>query len=172
MIEFACPSCNHRFRVADELAGRKAKCKHCGNSFQIPLAEAAEEFAAVGSDAAARGATPVESPAQSQAALPSTSTRLTSDPSVDDAHAVLAGTTAHCAYEITQRPDFALVTVQLPPASKIFAEPSAMVAMTPSVSLQAGFKGGLGKSLSRALGGESMIVSTYSTQDAPGEVSF
>jgi predicted Zn finger-like uncharacterized protein len=31
-----CPACQTQYRVNDELAGRKAKCKKCGQGFQIP----------------------------------------------------------------------------------------------------------------------------------------
>jgi len=41
MIEFNCPSCQRRFKVADALAGRSAKCKVCGNAFTVPSAQPA-----------------------------------------------------------------------------------------------------------------------------------
>lgn len=84
----------------------------------------------------------------------------------------IVGATPQLKYEISQRPDFALVKIDLEPGRKIFAEPSAMVSMTPSVHLEAGFKGGLGKTLGRMLGGESMIINTFTAQDGPGEVMF
>ena len=36
-----------------------------------------------------------------------------------------------------------------------------MVSMSPSVQLEAGFKGGLGKTFGRMLGGESLIINTF-----------
>src|SRR5437016_3978803 len=36
MIEFRCSSCNRAFAVKDELAGRSAKCKSCGQMLTVP----------------------------------------------------------------------------------------------------------------------------------------
>lgn len=36
-IVFECPRCQKRFKVADALAGRKAKCAGCGETIAIPL---------------------------------------------------------------------------------------------------------------------------------------
>jgi hypothetical protein len=35
-ITFDCPFCRHPFTVPEAYAGKKAKCKHCGTSLQIP----------------------------------------------------------------------------------------------------------------------------------------
>ncbi len=75
-------------------------------------------------------------------------------------------------FQITERPDFALLAVRLEQGEQVFAEPSAMVTMDPSVHLKAGFKGGFGKTIGRALGGESLIINTYTAKDGPGEVTF
>jgi ubiquitin-protein ligase/DNA-directed RNA polymerase subunit RPC12/RpoP len=37
VIEFRCPSCGRGFNVADELAGRRARCKGCGGALTVPL---------------------------------------------------------------------------------------------------------------------------------------
>ena len=50
-------------------------------------------------------------------------------------------------FEISQRPDFGLITVQLESGQRIFAEPSAMAAMDPTITLKAGLKGGIRKTL-------------------------
>jgi hypothetical protein len=42
-ISFACPSCEHRLKVKDELAGRKVKCPGCGNGVSVPADEEDEE---------------------------------------------------------------------------------------------------------------------------------
>ncbi|MFG0287845.1 MAG: TIGR00266 family protein [Rhodopirellula sp. JB044] len=84
----------------------------------------------------------------------------------------LRGTTAHMKYEISQRPDFSIVKINLPQGGKVYAEPSAMVSMTPTMHLEAGLKGGLGKTFGRLLGGESLIINTFTAQDGPGEVMF
>lgn len=75
-------------------------------------------------------------------------------------------------FEITHRPDFALLNVRLKSGEKVYAEPSAMVAMQSNISLKAGLKGGLGKTLGRAFGGESMIINTFTAEHGPGEISF
>ncbi len=36
MITFACPSCQKAYQVAEELAGKRTKCRACGNALQIP----------------------------------------------------------------------------------------------------------------------------------------
>jgi ribosomal protein L37AE/L43A len=38
-IELACPKCRQKYRLKDELAGKKAKCAKCGESMQIPGAK-------------------------------------------------------------------------------------------------------------------------------------
>lgn len=42
MIEFCCPNCGKRFKVADDWAGKRARCKTCGSSFLVPMASIAE----------------------------------------------------------------------------------------------------------------------------------
>ncbi len=42
MIKFCCPNCGKRFEVARDWAGKKARCKNCGNSFLVPVASTAE----------------------------------------------------------------------------------------------------------------------------------
>ncbi len=132
MIEFACPACGAAFRVADEHAGKSARCKQCGADIRVPAAEAA---------------------------APETT-------------ASVHGSNEHFAFEISQRPDFAMITVSLHEGAQVFAEPAAMASMSPTVSLKAGFKGSLRKTLGRALGGESLIVNTFTAERGPGEVIF
>lgn len=75
-------------------------------------------------------------------------------------------------YEIQQQPDFSLLQVNLEHGEQVFAEPSAMASMSPNLSMKAGLKGGMLKSLGRMFGGESMIVNTFSANDGPGEILF
>ena len=162
MIEFSCPSCQKPYRVNDDLAGKTAKCKQCGNAFQVPFPiEKIEpdEYAIAAQTTA--DAVPV---AAVVSAAAQTSAPATSE--------VLSGDTGNFHYEISQRPDFALITLAMQQGQKVFAEPSAMASMTPTVNLKAGFKGGLGKTIGRALGGESLIINTFEAQDGPGEVTF
>ena len=46
MIEFNCPQCNGRFSVADNLAGRRARCKKCGTPLTIPSPQQQQQIAA------------------------------------------------------------------------------------------------------------------------------
>lgn len=72
---------------------------------------------------------------------------------------------------IDERPDFPLLRVALEPGQKVFAEPGAMVTMTSGVKLSAGLRGGIGATIGRAFGGESLIMSTYAATES-GEVTF
>jgi uncharacterized protein (TIGR00266 family) len=76
------------------------------------------------------------------------------------------------SFTITQRPDFALVTVNLKAGETYHSEPGAMATMSPNIELKASLKGGLMGSLSRGLGGESLIISSYTAQGADGEITF
>jgi hypothetical protein len=56
-IAFECAQCHKRYHVADELGGKRGRCKQCGFSFTIPFASepAAEEIYDLGSDSHSRG---------------------------------------------------------------------------------------------------------------------
>ena len=74
-------------------------------------------------------------------------------------------------FDISMRPDYSLLTVNLQSGQKIYAEPGSMASMSTGIELKAGLKGGLFKSLGRAFGGESLVINTYTAQ-AAGEVTF
>ena len=73
-------------------------------------------------------------------------------------------------FEIVDRSDFAMARLRLKQGQRIYAEPAAMVAMDSGIQLKAGLKGGLLKSLGRGLGGESVIVNTYTCAVDSGEL--
>jgi uncharacterized protein (TIGR00266 family) len=75
-------------------------------------------------------------------------------------------------FDLAHRPDFALLTVRLEQGQQVFAEPSAMAAMDPTIKMKAGFKGGLKASMGRMFSGESLIINTFTADSGPGEVSF
>jgi uncharacterized protein (TIGR00266 family) len=194
MITFSCPGCSRRYRVQEDVAGKTARCKDCGAAMPIPRITDPPDSAPSTADVH----TAPPGPKAQSAAPPGPSGKIpqsqrTSDhgpPTLQNSDAprprnpaaqkdssakmaeVLSGSTAHFDYEISQRPDFSMVTITLEQGQKVFAEPSAMASMTPTVTLKAGFKGGLGKTLGRALGGESMIINTFTAEHGPGEVSF
>jgi uncharacterized protein (TIGR00266 family) len=75
-------------------------------------------------------------------------------------------------HRIDHRPDFAMLTMTLRHGEQVFAEPASMIAMDPSVTLKAGLRGGLLKSLGRGLGGESLIINTYTAHEEGAQVAF
>lgn len=172
MIEFACPSCEKRYRVDDKLAGRKAKCKVCEAVMPIPLPqveEIEEEVIAVVDDS-------YQEESYEEAPLPprrkKKKRRKKSSGASGGGGEVLKGSSENFDFEISQRPDFAMVSIGLEEGQQIFAETSAMASMTPNIKMKSGFKGGLGKTIGRALGGESMIINTFSADEGAGEVTF
>ncbi|TWU01612.1 TIGR00266 family protein [Neorhodopirellula pilleata] len=229
MIQITCPNCSKGYRLADTFAGKKVKCKDCGqllkikdlppgtiatanhvsppnaikpesqvpaptprvNPDPVPSAPARPASAAVAApmafanpieDAWATGdiveAELVGEPVAFSGATGIPPTGLPGRPVAKpqskptSATQNLSGRTPNLEFEITQRPDFAIAKIHIPAGQKIFAEPSAMVSMSPNVHLEAGFKGGLGKTLGRFLGGESLIINTFTALDGPGEIMF
>ncbi len=208
MISIACNKCQKRYRLDDKFAGKRAKCKECGQIMAIPAPAASDDAylppaqdpppAPVAEDLAVTPAKrptpqpptppsrPVAKPAPIAAAplatggaspvrpatTSATGPAATAGRARGEASKTLRGTTSQLQYEISQRPDFSIVNIQIPQGRKLYAEPSAMVSMTPSMHLEAGFKGGLGKTLGRMLGGESLIINTFTAQSGPGEVMF
>lgn len=67
---------------------------------------------------------------------------------------------------------FALAVVKLQPEQSIAAEAGAMVSMTSNVELYSEMKGGIFGALKRAVGGESVFVSTFTARGGAGEVTF
>jgi uncharacterized protein (TIGR00266 family) len=160
MIDFSCPACQKEYRVKDALGGKRGKCKECGEMMMIPAPEvvADSSFNADTTVGASTVAPKVGG--------------LSGTTDGKSANETLRGSTDNLSYEISQRPDFSIVKVDLPAGGKVFAEPSAMVSMSPSVHLEAGFKGGLGKTFGRMLGGESLIINTFTANDGPAEIMF
>ena len=73
-------------------------------------------------------------------------------------------------FDILERPEFAILRARLQAGQKVFAEPSVMATMDPSIELKAGFKGGLLGSVGRAFAGESMVMNTFTAERGPGEL--
>ncbi|MDX1924935.1 MAG: TIGR00266 family protein [Pirellulaceae bacterium] len=216
MIVFNCPACQKKYRVPDDFAGKKAKCKQCQGTMEIPfpvleveLVEEAPPEPQLATPLPSQVATAptVHQPAPIQPVLaqpiqtqpiqaqPVTARfvendvisaevvqaqvferpkpkppRAANQPQVS--HEVLRGASPNFSYEISQRPDFSLVTLRMEQGQKVYSEPSAMAAMTPTIKLKAGLKGGFRKTLGRALGGESVIINTLEAATGPGEASF
>lgn len=166
MIEFECESCQKKYKVKDDFAGKKARCKECGATMHIPELEVVEDDEEVIEEAAYED----EDRSSNQVSA------RRSPPAIPKAEGqqqeVTTGRGVDFDYEISQRPDFAIVKVFLPDGNQIFAEPSAMASMTPNTKLKAGFKGGIRQTLGRAFGGESLIINTFTAEDGDAEISF
>ena len=179
MIHLACPQCQKQYRLDDTFAGRTVQCRECGHSFQVEATGGPsmdEQHGSVGketvveaeivdagiADAGIVDAEVVEE--SSNVPVAATNEPITNEP--------ISGTTPELAYEISQRPDYSILKVDLQAGAKVFAEPSAMVSMSGGMHLKAGFRGGLGRSLGRMLGGESLVVNTFTAKSGPGEILF
>jgi len=73
-------------------------------------------------------------------------------------------------FDILERPEFAILKARLERGQKVYAEPSVMATMDPTIELKAGFKGGLLGSVGRAFAGESMVMNTFTAERGPGEL--
>ena len=74
--------------------------------------------------------------------------------------------TAEFEYTIAGRPDFSLLTVQLPVDRSIKVEAAAMAAMDTNVNMKTQFRGGLG----RLVTGENIFVNEFTAEGGPAEV--
>jgi uncharacterized protein (TIGR00266 family) len=73
-------------------------------------------------------------------------------------------------YKIEHAPAYALLQLTLLSGQTVLAESGSMVAMDSWISMKSKVKGGLFKSVKRVLGGESLFMSEFTTQDKPGEL--
>jgi uncharacterized protein (TIGR00266 family) len=65
-----------------------------------------------------------------------------------------------------------LVTIQLPPGEKVYAEAGSMVYMSANMNMEAKMRGGILKSLGRKIAGESIFLTEFMAQGGDGMVSF
>ncbi|MFW5771065.1 MAG: TIGR00266 family protein [Spirochaetota bacterium] len=76
-------------------------------------------------------------------------------------------------YDITGRPDFSCLKIELQDGETVMAESGAMVAMSPGIQLQTSARGGIFRSLKRSvLGGESFFINTFTASGGNGQVYF
>ncbi|HMO80169.1 MAG TPA: TIGR00266 family protein [Pyrinomonadaceae bacterium] len=75
-------------------------------------------------------------------------------------------------WEIQYPGSFALAVITLENGQSIAAEAGAMVSMSGNVELHSEMKGGVFGALKRAVGGETMFVSTFTAQGGTGEVTL
>jgi uncharacterized protein (TIGR00266 family) len=75
-------------------------------------------------------------------------------------------------YELTGKPDFAMVELTLDQNENAVAESGAMVAMSPNMKIETKAKGGLLGGLKRMVTGESFFTNTFHPEGAPGTIKF
>lgn len=72
------------------------------------------------------------------------------------------------SYHIDCRPDFALLSVQIPAGQTLKVEGSAMASMDSNIKMQTKFRGGFG----RLLTGESMFINEFTADKSAGEIKI
>ena len=65
-----------------------------------------------------------------------------------------------------------LVTIQIEPGEKIFAEAGSMVYMSANMNMEAKMRGGLLKGIGRKFTGESLFLTEFTSEGGGGMVSF
>ncbi|HSV13784.1 MAG TPA: hypothetical protein VLI90_05965 [Tepidisphaeraceae bacterium] len=72
MIEVACSSCGKQYRLADELSGKRVRCKECGETIAVPELAPAGAIATLNDDdiAVAPAPAPVAAPSPAKPAAP------------------------------------------------------------------------------------------------------
>ncbi len=73
-------------------------------------------------------------------------------------------------FTIDHAPAYASLVVNLKANQKIIVEAGAMAAMDSHVKMESKMRGGLGQSVMRMLGGESMFLSEFTAQQRPGRL--
>ena len=71
-------------------------------------------------------------------------------------------------FEITHRPDFTFLNVDLNPEQTIKVEASSMATMSTNVEMKTKLRGGLG----RFLTGESLFINEFTSRHTPGSISI
>lgn len=71
-------------------------------------------------------------------------------------------------HRIDCRPDFAFLTVNLPPETTLKVEASAMATMDTNIQMKTKLRGGLG----RFMTGESIFINEFTAQNGPGEIGI
>jgi len=166
MIQIDCPQCQKRYRLDEALAGKTVQCRECDASFQVDGESAVEaelvEESVVDAEVVEAELVPSKNGSGGSMSVTNSRESTGSEP--------IQGTTPDLSYEISQRPDYAMLKLDLKSGDKVFAEPSAMMSMSASMLLKSGLRGGLGRSLGRMFGGESLVVNTFTAQAGGGEL--
>jgi uncharacterized protein (TIGR00266 family) len=73
-------------------------------------------------------------------------------------------------YRIEHNPAYGFLILELDPHQKVIVEAGGMAAMDSSITMKSKMRGGLGKSIGRMLGGESLFLSEFTAQGRSGEL--
>ena len=75
-------------------------------------------------------------------------------------------------FEITGKPDYSMLELQMEPDQSVQAEAGAMVAMSSNMKIKTKAKGGLLSGLKRMVVGESFFTNTFTAEGEPGTIKF
>jgi uncharacterized protein (TIGR00266 family) len=65
-----------------------------------------------------------------------------------------------------------LVTIQIPPGEKVYAEAGALVYMSNNINMEAKMRGGFLKGLGRKMAGETLFLTEFTSTGSTGLISF
>jgi uncharacterized protein (TIGR00266 family) len=167
MLTATCNSCGKQYQLHDEHAGKRLRCKACGNTFTAPeLGSAADEFNLEPLDA---DFSPAVAAAKTVGATPGFAGAKAAPSGNGAGGGRMSG--AGFDYEIFGH-EMQYVEVHLPPGGKVIAEAGGMMYMTSQVKMESvfgdpsaqtqGFFGKLASAGKRMVTGESLFVTVFS----------
>src|SRR4051812_11270872 len=71
-------------------------------------------------------------------------------------------------FNISHKPDYSFLTVEIPAGKTLKVEASAMATMDTNIEMKTKFKGGLG----RLITGESIFINEFTAQNGSGEMTI
>ncbi len=159
MSVVACSSCGKQYRATPELAGKRIRCKACGNVFSVPVGLFAAE-----------PRTPDAEPTDATLSIP---------PIVRRTPPQAARTSDEIDYEIFGD-DMQYCEITLDPGEMVIAEAGAMMYMTSAIQMETvlgdpsqskqGFWGKVVSAGKRAITGESIFLTTFTNAGQKREV--
>ena len=110
MIQIDCPQCQKRYRLDEALAGKTVQCRECSASFQVDsesavVADLVEE-SVVDAEVVEAELVPSKNGSGGDMGLTNSRESTGSEP--------IQGTTPDLSYEISQRPDYAMLKLGIP----------------------------------------------------------
>lgn len=73
-------------------------------------------------------------------------------------------------YEIQHNPAYGFLILEIPPNETVLVEAGAMAAMDSNLEMKSKMRGGLGKSIGRMFGGESLFISEFTAKNRQGKL--